>query len=76
MTTTTTRIAIDFSTDIDFDLPRYCPTCLKHGTPTRMERHGRAWVCPLQRDEEKRVSEATRRDVRELAEARVAGVPF
>jgi hypothetical protein len=23
---------------------RYCPTCLKHGTPVQMERHGNPWI--------------------------------
>jgi hypothetical protein len=57
--------------------PRYCPTCLRNGTPTRMERHGRAWVCPMQRDEEKRVvSAATIARGQALAAERVAGLPF
>lgn len=58
------------------ETPRYCPTCLKHGSPVRMERHGNAWVCPTQRDEERRISEATRARGRDIATGRVANVPF
>jgi hypothetical protein len=54
----------------------YCPTCLRNGVPTRMERHGRAWVCPVQRDEEKRVSEKTKQGIRTMVAERVAGVSF
>jgi hypothetical protein len=55
---------------------QFCPTCLRNGVPTRMERHGRAWVCPVQRDEEKRVSEATRARGREITAERVEYAPF
>ena len=50
---------------------RPCPTC---GTP--MEQHGRAWICPKQRDEEKVVSAEVRASVKATAEARVKSAPF
>ena len=50
---------------------RICPTC-----GATMEQHGRAWVCPRQRDEEKIVSQEARASVKRTAEARAAGLPF
>lgn len=69
-----TRIAIDFSTEIDFipaPTPRLCPTC-----STPMEQHGRAWLCPRQRDEEKRVSLHARLAAKNAASERIADLPF
>jgi hypothetical protein len=75
MTTTDTlaRIAADFSTDIDFltEAPRLCPTCA-----TPMERHGRAWVCPRQRDEERTISDKLRAHILDTASKRIDGCPF
>ena len=55
----------------------FCPTCLRNGVPTRMVQvSARAWICPIQRDEERRVSAAMLARVLDTASERVAGLPF
>lgn len=46
---TTTTAPAPTLTDYITEPPRLCPTCA-----APIERHGRAWVCPKQRDEEAR----------------------
>lgn len=47
---------------------RTCPTCARNGIVTLMVQvTPKAWICPVQRDEEKRVSEKTKASVRVTA---------
>lgn len=78
MTTTAatpTRIAIDFSTDIDFvtETPRICPTCAAVMDEVRPH----VYVCPVQRTEARGViSDELRQRGRELTAGRALGCDF
>lgn len=58
------------------DAVRYCNTCYDAGLRVLMERHGRAYVCPVAATEARGVSQERRESIKATAAAIDATVGF